>query len=59
MGEDQDPKDTEGHKKLPYPATPEDDTEGHKHLPGSSLSDDISVTEDDSDTEGHYHQRGA
>ena len=28
MGQDQDPKDTEGH-----PATQDEDTEGHKHHP--------------------------
>jgi hypothetical protein len=53
MGQDQDPQDTEGHKHLPTPATPEDDTEGHKHLPTPATPDD------DSDVEGHKHNRGA
>ena len=51
MGQDQDPKDTEGHKHLPYPATPDEDTEGHKHHPYPATGDD--------DTEGHVHNRGA
>jgi hypothetical protein len=55
MGQDQDPKDTEGHKKDPRAVVQDDDTEGHKHLPTPS----ISVTDDDSDVEGHKHNRGA
>jgi len=72
MGQDQDPQDTEGHKHLPDPATPDDDAEGHYH---KKVADDdtdtdteghkhlptpsISVTDDDSDVEGHKHNRGA
>ena len=44
MGQDQDPQDTEGHKHLPYPATPDDDTEGHKHLPYPATPDDPRAT---------------
>jgi hypothetical protein len=65
MGQDQDPKDTEGHKHLPYPATPEDDAEGHYH---KKVADDDAnadteghyhkkFSDDDSDTEGHYHKK--
>jgi hypothetical protein len=57
MGEDQDPKDTEGHKKDPRAVVQDDDTEGHKKDP-RALTDDISLT-DDSDVEGHKHMRGA
>ena len=66
MGQDQDPKDndghpatldedTEGHKHHPYPATGDEDgdTEGHKHHPYPVTGDD------DSDVEGHKHNRGA
>jgi len=63
MGQDQDPKDTEGHKKLPTPATPDEDTQGHYHKKVSD--DDVDteghyhkkLTDDDNDTEGHYHKK--
>ena len=51
--EDQDPKDTEGHKKDPRAVVQDDDTEGHKHNRVPSPPDD------DSDVEGHKHNRGA
>jgi hypothetical protein len=53
MSEDQDPKDTEGHKKDPRAVVQDDDTEGHKHHPYPATGDD------DSDVEGHKHNRGA